>query len=691
MATRRRAVLLVVIAAVYFLAGRLGLTLAIAHENASAVWPPTGIAIAACLLAGLHVWPAVFAGAFLANLANPSAVLPSLLIAAGNTCEALLAASLVNRFSGGTRTFGRASRILIFIAATAAASAIAATVGLAAIIFGEIGRRPDPGMTWLTWWTGDMSGALLVTPAIVSIACGPRVSWRWRRALEVALLVVMLAVAGYWVFGSSHAGIRNYPMTFVLLPVLLWASLRFGSYGATLSMLATAGIATAGTFQGLGPFGRWSPNESLILLQAFLCVKMMVLLSLGAEVDARRAAERELRNLNAHLAGRVEARTEELQRLHGRLAEAQQVAKIGSWEWDVGTDTIWWSDEMYRLFGIPVGSVLTYRQFLALVHPEDRALLNETVRRCVDTTERFTIEHRVFAPDGSVRVLHAQGRVVSDESGRPIRMVGVGHDITERRRGEEERLELVREQTARREAEEANRTKDAFLATLSHELRTPLNAILGWSELLNQKSVDDGLRREALDAIVRNVALQTQLVSDIQDVTRIRSGTLRIEPRPTSVRAIVDGALDTVRPALETKGIEVSVSACDELAVVGDPQRLQQVLWNLLSNAAKFTPAGGHIQVSARGDDDVVEIQVADDGPGIDRDFLPYVFEEFRQGDPSVTREHGGLGLGLAISHSLVRLHGGTIEAGNGSSGGAVFTVRLPASQPIPERAVEAM
>jgi len=335
---------------------------------------------------------------------------------------------------------------------------------------------------------------------------------------------------------------------------------------------------------------------------------------------------------------------------------------------------------MYGVYGLPVGSPVTYERYISMVHPDDRAMVQEIVSRSGQTGEPFTFEHRAVRADGEQRILQSRGRVVTDAHGRPIRMLGIGHDITERKRAEEERLELVREQAARREAEEASRMKDHFLATLSHELRTPLNAILGWAQTLKDHALNETLRQRAVDAIHRNVTLQAQLVSDILDVARIRSGTLSIDARPVTVNTIVAGALEVLRPMIETKQIAVTVRVPDDAAVMGDEQRLQQVFWNVLSNAAKFAPAGGHVVVAAQPDADaeVVEITVEDDGPGISEEFLPYVFQQFRQADASVTREHGGLGLGLAISHNLVQLHGGTISAANREKGGAVFTIRLP-------------
>jgi signal transduction histidine kinase len=337
---------------------------------------------------------------------------------------------------------------------------------------------------------------------------------------------------------------------------------------------------------------------------------------------------------------------------------------------------------MYRVYGLSPGSPITYEQYVERVHPDDRAMVQEIVSRSAQTGEPFTFEHRTIKPDGTERVLHARGRVVLDGNGRAVRMHGVGHDITELKRAEEERFQLVGEQAARREAEEANRMKDQFLATLSHELRTPINALLGWSQLLKDRPTDESLRSKGLDAIHRNAAVQAQLVSDILDVARIRSGTLSLDSRPVAMRAVVNAALDILRPIIDSKQIRVCVQIPDAAVTVGDSQRLQQVFSNLLANAAKFVDAGGVIAVDAHVNDHaLIEVRVEDDGPGIDESFLPYVFDQFRQADASLTREHGGLGLGLAISQQLVQLHGGTIAAENRKPCGARFTVRLPRSE----------
>jgi PAS domain S-box-containing protein len=676
----RRALALAAFTTLYFAAGRLGLSLAFVNESASAIWPPTGLAIAACLLGGRWFWPAILAGAFLVNLTTTIAVFPSILIACGNTAEALIAATLVGRVVRGPDIFAKTSSILAYVAAALLASAVAATVGIAALLAGGLAAPATATMVWLTWLTGDFSSAVLLTPAIVTWTHARERPWTARAGLEACALLATVIIAAYWVFGPTVTGLRSYPLMFVMLPLMLWAALRFGLLGAANTVFVTAAVATLGTLTGSGPFSRGTPNESLLLLQAYLDVKMVVMLTLAAAVAARHRIEHDIRQLNFDLERRIQERSEDLQRLHGRLVEAQHVAHIGSWEWDVAANSIWWSDEMYRVYGLAVGSPITYERFISAVHPDDRARVNEIVATSARTGEAFTFEHRAVKPDGTVVTLYSRGRVVMGEDGRAIRMLGIGHDITERKRAEEERLELAHEQAARREAEESNRMKDYFLATLSHELRTPLNALIGWTQVLKKSTQDDDLRDKATEAIQRNVTIQAQLVSDILDVARIRSGALSIEARPTSVKTIIEGALDIMRPVIAEKQIEVVANLPDGAVVMGDARRLQQVCWNMLSNSAKFLDRGGVIAIGARLDGDAVELTIEDNGPGIPEDFLPYAFDQFRQADASLTRQHGGLGLGLAISRDLVQLHGGTITAANRAEGGAVFTVRLPAA-----------
>ena len=239
---------------------------------------------------------------------------------------------------------------------------------------------------------------------------------------------------------------------------------------------------------------------------------------------------------------------------------------------------------------------------------------------------------------------------------------------------------LEREQKARLEAEQANTVKDQFLMTLSHELRTPLTAVRGWARMLALDAVDPERRRKAVAAIERNAQAQERLIEDLLDVSRVMGGKLPLNVRPVSIAEVAQAALDTVRPAADAKNLRLQ-SAIDigAGAVSGDAERLQQVIWNLLANAVKFTPNGGRVTLEVRRAGSEAHILVSDTGVGISPRFLPHVFERFRQEDASTTREHGGLGLGLAIVRSLVEMHGGTVQAySDGNGRGATFTVHLP-------------
>jgi signal transduction histidine kinase/CheY-like chemotaxis protein len=257
-------------------------------------------------------------------------------------------------------------------------------------------------------------------------------------------------------------------------------------------------------------------------------------------------------------------------------------------------------------------------------------------------------------------------------------------EVAERIQAEQERARLlVLEQQARAEAESANRTKDEFLATLSHELRTPLTAILGWSHLLRSGKLPAQSAESALETIERNAKSQSQLIDDLLDVSRIVTGKLRLEGCPLEIGPVIDAALRSIEPAANAKNITLSSSLGDASWMVhGDPTRLQQVVWNLLSNAVKFTPNGGSVDVSLKCNDLELYIFVKDTGQGIEPEFLPHVFDRFRQADGTTTRAHGGLGLGLAIVRHLVELHGGDICAeSEGEGKGALFTIKLPVIQ----------
>lgn len=283
--------------------------------------------------------------------------------------------------------------------------------------------------------------------------------------------------------------------------------------------------------------------------------------------------------------------------------------------------------------------------------------------------------------DGSSVPVEASAAYVPWKGGAGIQVIL--RDISERKKAEEEKTQLlIAERAARSAAERASRMKDEFLATLSHELRTPLNAILGWSQLLmhpNRKLEDIG---EGLEVIERNARMQVHLIEDLLDMSRIISGKLRLEIQRIYPITFINAAIETVKPAADARGLRIEQMLDPQAGPInGDPSRCQQIVWNLLSNAIKFTPKGGKVQVLLQRVNSHIEIVVADNGQGIKSDFLPYVFDRFRQADASTTRVQGGLGLGLAIVKQLVELHGGAVQvASTGEGQGTTFTVQLPLS-----------
>ena len=323
---------------------------------------------------------------------------------------------------------------------------------------------------------------------------------------------------------------------------------------------------------------------------------------------------------------------------------------------------------------------LATRGHFELIHPEDLSKMSEAHQASILGGEGHFIEFRHLRHDGAWRWTESRVAPVRDAQGNVLRWVGTLTDVHDQRQ-ERERL-LENERAARNEAEQASRLKDEFLAIVSHELRTPLSAILGWSQLLLVPEVAATELQKGLETICRNARLQTQMIDDLLDMSRIITGKIRLDLQTVDLPQILEKALDSVRPAAMAKGVRIEAMIRPSLPPAkGDPGRLQQILWNLLSNAIRFTPQGGKVQVAAERVGSHLEVTVSDTGEGIDPEFLPYVFDRFRQQDASTTRAHGGLGLGLSIVKNLVELHGGEIRASSAGLGrGSTFVFQLPLS-----------
>jgi PAS domain S-box-containing protein len=331
-------------------------------------------------------------------------------------------------------------------------------------------------------------------------------------------------------------------------------------------------------------------------------------------------------------------------------------------------------------FGLPAQGSLDLGMIERAIHPEDTAAVRTVFFGGLSTTESREVEFRTRAAGGTERWVRAKGRIYRDASGRPVRFDGVTLDVTRQKRLEREREQLLSaEREAREEAERAGRMKDEFIATLSHELRTPLSAILGWTYMLKRGGASVNVQKAA-ETIERNARAQAHLIDELLDVSRISSGNIRLERQPVAVSTVLEAVQQSLRPSADAKKVRVEVDGQSAGTVLADPGRLQQIIWNIVANAIKFTPAGGVVEVRSELAGAEVVLTVSDSGTGISAEFLPHVFERFRQAESSEARAYGGLGLGLAIVRQLVEMHGGHVEAhSDGLGRGATFLVRLPA------------
>ncbi len=399
----------------------------------------------------------------------------------------------------------------------------------------------------------------------------------------------------------------------------------------------------------------------------------------GRDITDVRQAEQSLRSLSS--------------RLHLALSSAH----LGVWEWDIPHNKLSWDDRMYELYGLNRQNFSTTAEAWAqALHPEDRPAAVDLLGAALRGEKSFDTEFRIIEPDGNVRYLKANGLVLVDKDGRPERMFGVNADITEEKVAKNKLQKAYAEveakvvertgqlEAAKIAAENANKAKDLFLATLSHELRSPLSAILSWTQLLERGGLAPEKVAIGIRTIKESVWAQNQLIGDLLDLSRISTGKLAIERQPTDVVEVLKVAVDSIRPNAEQHGLRIKEDLAGlQIYILADPARLKQSFWNILANAVKFTPAGGNISVSVEclehADRQIVEILIKDTGRGIKAEFLPHLFERFSQADASSVRVHGGMGLGLSLVKSLVELQGGTVSAESPGEGmGATFRLAFP-------------
>jgi len=531
-----------VLTLIYLIAGKLSLHLAFVHKSASPVWPPAGIALAALLVLGFRVWPAIFVGAFLVNLTTVGNIFTSFGIASGNTLEAICGAWLVNRFAGGPRVFDRPQGVFTFALAALISSAVAPTAGVSSLAVGEFAQWSNYWPIWLTWWLGDASGDLVVAPLLVlwSVSATQR-KWNRKQAVEVSVLLLLLVLLAETVFGGWFPiSARNYPISFICGPIVIWTAFRFTPRETATGIFVLSAIAIWGTRHGFGPFILQTENQSLLMLQSWTAALTITAMAIAAAIAERNRAQ---------------------------AAIEQQ---------------------------------------------------KETV-------------------------------------------------------------------------EAANRTKDNFLAMLSHELRTPLTPVMAALDTLESDGPRSSESKTSLSMIRRNVELESQLIDDLLDLTRITKDKLQLRFGTLDAHEVINNVVEICRPEAQARNLKLNLNLRGGTHhVSGDAAKFQQIVWNLLKNAIKFTADHGEITISSSNPEpQLLAIAVHDTGIGIQPEIMNRIFDPFEQGERAFQRRYGGLGLGLAISKSLAQAHGGTLIAqSEGRDRGSTFTLTMK-TVPPPARIVK--
>ena len=430
---------LVVVAAGYYALAKLGLQLASINPSASPIWPPTGLALAAVLLGGLRIWPAIFIGAFAANATTAGTLETSALIALGNTLESVAGGYLIGRWAGGAQTFESPVRVAKFaLVAVGPATVISASIGVVTLCVAGLAAWTKFTPIWVTWWLGDAAGALVVTPVIVLWAQSARRKFDYRDLPDSIAVFGLAVVVGLIAF-SPLLPRSDYtrPLGFLAILPLVWAALRCGPRDTATVGLVLTSFAVLGTIEHAGPFGEMGLNEFFVVLLTFMLSVSVPSLVLSVDVAMRSRTEDRLRHTQVDLDQRVRERTAALADANIHLMEAQRLANLGSWRWDILANTITWSEQLYEIYGIrPNQFKGTLQEFVAFIHPEDRTQVRASISAALKAGKEFRHEERIVRPDGSIRELQSVGEVVRDESGAAIRMLGVCLDVTDRKQAE---------------------------------------------------------------------------------------------------------------------------------------------------------------------------------------------------------------------------------------------------------------
>lgn len=688
------------LAFVEFWAVKLGLLMGIVHGNVSPVWPATGIGIAAIMVMGFRVWPGVALGYFLAILDTGVGYAVTGGEALAATLEAVIAARLVNRALDLNDLFGSVRNVLAYcLFAGLVATAVSATVGVGSLSLGGIVPWDGFAYHWGTWWLGDMMGALIVTPFLLTWAGVSRVRIDARLVPQViwvfGLLIVTAGIA-FWGPLVSATGVTDYPLAFLTLPIVVWAAMLFGECGSTAAVLIVSVMAIAGTAKGLGPFFRGSVNESLLLLQTYLGVVSVTSLILRSVISQRDRAELKIREARDELDQRVMERTTELMqtneqlkreiterdRIEQALRESEQLLKNILSASPVGIGYVkerklgWANDAMRKMFGFTSEADYLGKDASILYSSEEEfQRAGKIIYQGLKAGRQPETDAAFRRKDHTVFYGHVTLSPFDPSSPMKAAIAAVS-DITARKRSEEEL------RSAKEAAETERRAKGEFLVKMSHEIRTPVTAIIGITELFLNTDLTAEQREYLHDVKMAGESLLT-VVNEILDFARMEAGKLAIAAEHFNVRECVEECLSIASVGAHKKGLEIAgyVHPAIPEMVVGDPRRIRQILLNLVGNAVKFTESG---EITVRVEPQpnppgkiCLGFTVSDAGIGIPADRIPSIFEEFEQVDESAWASERGTGLGLAICSRLVRMMGGEISVESELNVGSSFSFMI--------------
>ena len=691
---------------VYFLLAKAGLSLASIHPSATPIWPPTGFALAAVLLWGYRVWPAIFLGAFLANATTAGSLATSGLIAAGNTLEGLIGAWLINRWSGGRATLETPTGVAKFaLISLAPGTMVSATVGVTTLSLAGYAEWASFAAVWMTWWLGDVAGALVIAPVLLLWAIDIR---KLSRDELMASGATLLGAAAVGVIAFSPL-IEQTPtrgaFAFLAILPLLWAALRRNQRDTATVALILSAFAVWGALADGGPFALTTLNDSFLLLLAFMISITVPSLALSADVQVRREAEEVLRRAHGELDDRVRQRTaalgaanqalhaeaeqrrlleaeREQQRVH--LLEAQRLASLGSWVWDIPQGKVTWSAQLYGIYGLEPGQFGgTVEDFLGYIHDDDRERIRSAIGQALESGQGFRLDERIVRPDGELRYLQSSGEVIRDERGQAVQMLGICQDVTEQKRAESA-LEHARDQLAQSQKLEA---LGQLTGGIAHDFNNLLMIVSGHAELLRRRLTEPRDLR-AIDAVRAAAARGESLTRQLLTFSRRQ----RLDPVVVDLRDRIEAVRHMLGSTLHgTIRLDCKV-ARDLWPVEVDIGELELSLVNIAVNARDAMPEGGAITLSAanvtlapdapagRSGGDFVALSMRDTGCGIPPDVLPRVFEPF-----FTTKPVGkGTGLGLSQVYGFARQTGGAVEVTSEPGRGTTLTLYLPRSLAAP-------